>query len=350
MSPNPTPRDLPRESLTSDARRALRDHVARYARPDDRVAWRMLGSTLLGYGASLAGATWLFDRARLAADVAHRAALYAAGAVLVLLLAGAMLRAFMLHHDICHGGFFASRKLSRILAPFVGALVSTSPSVWSREHDRHHRDSNNLDLPQDGETASWTVADYARAPRWQRWIYFVANQRPILFVLVPPLYFLGFMRVRARLHENLVFLAFALLLVRTGAWFPFALAILPASCFGFLAFHAQHTFVGVRRERAARWDFVDNALYGSSLLSVPSRGVLGAWLAWALFSVEYHHVHHLHPGVPAYRLAACHRDGGAMFDGVARVTIADALHATRFSLFDEAERSLVTFAGREPWR
>lgn len=336
--------------LTPTERAALRAHVARYARADDALAWRHLASTLAGYLAALALATLCLRAARASHGALPRAALAAATALCVAALAGSMVRAFMLHHDLCHGGYFRRRWLAAALAPFVGALVSTSPSVWSREHDRHHRDSNNLDLPQDGETASWTVEQYLRAPPWQRWVYYLLNQRPLLFVLLPPLYFLGFMRALARWYENLAFLFFAAALYATGAWEPFALALLPATCFGFLVFHAQHTFEGVLRRRSAQWDFVDNALLGSSYLLAPARGLLGAFVRWSFFSVEYHHVHHLHPGVPAYRLAACHRDAGALFDRVPRVTLRDALRATRYTLFDERAGVLVTFAGLEPWR
>jgi omega-6 fatty acid desaturase (delta-12 desaturase) len=330
-----------------DSRAALREHVARYAHADDRAAWRALASTFVAYAVALSAATILVRALRASADWPHRVALGLASALAVSALAGAMFRAFMLHHDLCHGGFFSSRALGRFMAPLAGTLVSTSPSVWNREHNRHHRDSNNLDRPQDGQTASWTVDAYERAPRWQRWLYFVANQPLVLFVVVPPLYFLGFMRVRARVHENVLFLAFALALYFTGAWLPFALALFPAASLGFLVFHATHTFEGVVRRRGSSWDFVDNALHGSSLLVVPGRGLLGAWLRWALFSCQYHHVHHLHPGVPAYRLEPCHREGGALFDRVRRVTMTDALRATRYTLFDESSASLVTFAGRD---
>ena len=338
----------PGAHATDAERVALRALVRRHARADDRTAWRMLTSTFAVYAGSLAASTILLGRTRGAAGWPARLGFGLASALALIALAASMVRAFMLHHDLCHGRFFSSRALCRRVAPLAGTLVSTSPSVWSREHDRHHRDSNNLDRPQDGQTASWTAATYARAPRWQRWIYFVVNQRPVLFVLVPPLYFLGFMRVRARWHENALFLAFALLLVGTGAWLPFALALFPAASFGFLVFHATHTFAGVVRRRAASWDFVENALAGTSLLVVPERGLLGAGLRWALFSLQYHHVHHLHPGVPAYRLARCHREGGAMFDRVPRVTIRDALRATRYTLFDEASGSLVPFANPTP--
>jgi omega-6 fatty acid desaturase (delta-12 desaturase) len=331
-------------------RAALRAHVARYARADDRRAGRALASTFAGYAASLLASTFLVDEARDAPDLTHRVLFGLASALAVVALASAMFRAFLLHHDLCHGRFFSSRALCRLVAPVAGTLVSTSSSLWTREHDRHHRDSNNLDRPQDGQTAGWTVDRYQRAPGWQRWLYYLVNRPVVLFLLVPPLYFLGFQRLRARLHENLLFLAFALALAMTGAWLPFLLALALASSLGFLVFHASHTFDGVVRRRGPSWDFVENALAGSSFLVVPERGLLGAWLRWALFSLQYHHVHHLHPGVPAYHLAACHREAGAMFDDVRRVTVAEALRSTRYTLFDERTGTLVTFAGHQPWK
>lgn len=121
-----------------------------------------------------------------------------------------------------------------------------------------------------------TVEAYERAPVWQRWLHFVVNQRPILFIAIPPFYFLGSMRVCARVHENVLFAVVAFALYRSGAWVPFALARVPASWLGFLIFHAAHTFEGVLRRSSPSWDFVDNALFGSSMIVVPEGGFLAA--------------------------------------------------------------------------
>lgn len=151
-------------------RQRVRKHVTRYAQPSTRLAVRSLSTTLAVYASSLALMPLLAERA--AAGPWPQRALWAAAWVTALLtLAGTQVRAFMLHHDMCHGAFTSSRRVDRWLAIFVGALVSTSPSVWRREHNRHHRDSNNLDCERDGQTASWTVQRYRAAPRWQRVLY-----------------------------------------------------------------------------------------------------------------------------------------------------------------------------------
>ncbi|MEW5738532.1 MAG: fatty acid desaturase [Myxococcota bacterium] len=331
-------------------RAALDAHLDRYAGGDDGRAVRELLETVAVYALALWALPVAFEASRSASSWPAALTFGAVTAVAFFGLAGAQVRAFMVHHDLTHGSFFSSRKWNRALAPIVGALVSTSPSVWQREHDRHHRDSNNLDKSQDGQTASWTVAQYEAAPAWQRWAYWLVNQRPVLFGLAPPLYFLGFMRVRARWYENAVFGLFVALLWWTERLGAFAAVILPSTIFGFLVFHAQHTFDGVVKRRGAAYDFVENGLVGSSLLVVPRWPVVGRFLDWCLFSVEYHHVHHLRPGLAAWKLKRCHEEGGALFDVTPRVTLGAALSTTRYTLYDEAAAKLVTFAGHAPWR
>lgn len=327
----------------------LSEHLHRYTAPNDpRAVWELL-QTLAVYAGALAALPWAFASFRATSGL-PAAAWLGASLASGLALSGAQVRAFLVHHDLAHGSLFSSPRWNRFIAPLWGTLASTSPSVWQREHNRHHRDSNNLDRAQDGQTASWTTGQYHAAPKWQRWAYWLVNQRPVLFVLIPPLYFLGFMRVRARWFENLAFAAFIALLASTGRLGAFTVALLPASVFGFFAFHAQHTFEGVVRRREADCDFVENGLKGSSFLQTPRWPFIGRFLSWSLYSVEYHHVHHLSPGIPAWRLRACHDEGARFFVVTPRVTYAQALRATRYTLYDEASCRLVTFAGRAPWR
>lgn len=193
-------------------RAALNAHLDRFAAgTDDARAVRELVETVAVYALALWALPWACDAARAGSSWPSVVGYGALTVAAFFALAGAQVRAFMVHHDLAHGSFFSSRRLNRALAPLVGALVSTSPSVWQREHD-HHKDSNNLDRNQDGQTASWTTAQYDAAPAWKRWMYWFLNQRPILFGLVPLLYFLGFMRVRARWYENGVFGLFVALL------------------------------------------------------------------------------------------------------------------------------------------
>lgn len=326
-------------------RAKLDAHLARYAGAEDRRAVAEVAATVVIYALALAGTALGL---RLVQDAATGPALFGALALTALcafVLAGTQVRAFLVHHDLTHGSLFTTRRWNDRLAPFVGALVATAPSVWQREHARHHRDSNNLDRSQDGQTAAWTVADFEAAPGWQRALYRLVHQRPILFGVLPPLYFFGFMRVRARWYENTAFFGFLALLWATGSLGAFALAMFPAMAFGFLVFHAQHTFENLVRHRTAEYDFVENGLLGSTLLVVPRWPVAGGFIDWALYGVAYHHVHHLRPGLPAWRLKRIHEEGGALFDATPRITLPEAWSSARLTLYDEAHGRLVSFAG-----
>lgn len=337
------PASYPEPWKTPAFRDQLKEHLARWAEPDDRRGVRELVLTFAAYALALALTTGCLHRLAHADGPAAKVALLLATALSAALLALVQIRAFLVHHDLCHQSLFRSRRLNLVLAPLLGTLASTSSSVWRREHDRHHRDSNNLERSQDGQTAPWTVAQYREAKPLQRALYWLINQRPVLFGLVPPLYFLGFMRVAARWYENLLFAGFIGGLYATGRLGAFFLALVPATLFGFLLFHAQHTGPALVRRRTAEYDLVENGLLGSTLLVTPRVPGLSAVLDWCLYGVEYHHVHHLRPGMPAWRQRSCHEAGTTLFEVVPRITLGGAVRATRLTLYDEAAGHLVTF-------
>ncbi len=66
-------------------------------------------------------------------------------------------------------------------------------------------------------------------------------------------------------------------------------------------------------------------------------------LRWFSGNIGYHHVHHLVPRVPNYRLRACHEACEELF-GTARVlTLREALIAPSYALYDESLGRMVQF-------
>ena len=334
-------------------RHEVKAHLARYAVADDAAAWRTVFSTMAIFGCSLLAAGGLTLAAFSAAErgeVTQALALAAAALAVSALLVGTSVRVFSLHHDLCHQALFSTPGKNRLAATLLGTLVSGSPSVWTREHNRHHRDSNNLDREQDGQSASWTLQRYQRATPSQRWTYYLLNQRLVLFGLLPPLYFLVFMRVRARWYENALFLAYALGLWKLGLLGFFAACVVPGAWFGFFVFHAHHTFDGAYRRHTAEWDFFDSAMRGSSILLLPEGRWLGRALRWFTINLGVHALHHLNPGVPGERLEEALKARPELFEAVTRVTVRDALRTTRYALFDEATGNFEPLARHRPWR
>ena len=79
------------------------------------------------------------------------------------------------------------------------------------------------------------------------------------------------------------------------------------------------------------------ALNGSSYLKLPCV------LQWLTGNIGFHHVHHLLPRVPNYRLPACHEALLAKAYPVRTLTLGDALRAPGFALWDEARGLMIPF-------
>ena len=76
------------------------------------------------------------------------------------------------------------------------------------------------------------------------------------------------------------------------------------------------------------------ALKGSSLLRLP--GIL----RWFTGNIGFHHIHHLNPRIPNYRLARCHEDNAALHVAPV-VTVWSGLKATLLCLWDEERMRMV---------
>jgi omega-6 fatty acid desaturase (delta-12 desaturase) len=91
----------------------------------------------------------------------------------------------------------------------------------------------------------------------------------------------------------------AILLARFGlAAFVFGM-LLPlaiAMAVGAYLFYAQHNFPEVVVQRRDDWDFARAALQSSSYME------MGPVMRWFTGNIGFHHVHHLNPLIPYYRL------------------------------------------------
>ena len=75
---------------------------------------------------------------------------------------------------------------------------------------------------------------------------------------------------------------------------------------------------------------------GSSFYKLPKV------LQWFTGNIGFHHVHHLNPRVPNYRLQECHERVAALSD-VPALSFGGGLRASALALWDEQAARLVTF-------
>ena len=109
-----------------------------------------------------------------------------------------------------------------------------------------------------------------------------------------------------------------------------------AGAAGVWLFYVQHQFESVYWERHIRRDWVAVAMQGSSLYTLPRV------LQWFSGNIGFHHIHHLSPLIPNYRLPKAFREQ-PVFQRVDRLTLLSSLRSLRLRLYDEESRRLIGF-------
>ena len=110
-----------------------------------------------------------------------------------------------------------------------------------------------------------------------------------------------------------------------------------ASIVGVWLFTLQHRFEAAQWTNETQWSFTDAALNGSSWLRLPRV------LQWMTGNIGFHHIHHLDPRVPNYRLGAAHT-AVQKVRPVRGLGVMDGLRAPLLTLWDETSGRLVRFS------
>ncbi len=270
------------------------------------------------------------------------------------LAAGFLVRIFIVQHDCGHLAFFRSRRTNDFIG-FACSLMTLTPyASWRRQHAGHHGVWNDLDRRQSGAdiySSCLTVAEYRALSPGRRWWYRATRHPLIANLLLPPFIFLLLYRVpfdmpkswrRERLLVHLTSLSIIAILGGLGLAFGYdrvAAIQLPvlivAAIIGVWLFSVQHRGEQTRWSRHDAWDPTSAALRSSTYLRLP------AVLRWFTGNIGYHHVHHLNPRVPNYRLQECHERIAALCN-VPACSFLDGIRALRFVLWDEGRGRMVT--------
>lgn len=274
---------------------------------------------------------------------------------LVILAAGLVVRIFVIQHDCGHGSFFRSRRANDAFGMICSIITLTPYAHWRRQHAGHHANWNNLDRRSSGMdiySSCLTVAEYRALARWRRLCYRLVHHPSVSSVLLPPLVFLFLYRVpfdtpktwtreRRAVYATNAMVGAAIIALGLLVGFERVLIVqLPimviASIVGVWIFSVQHRFDTALWQRQAHWSAEAASLRGSSYLRLPRV------LQWFTANIGFHHIHHLNPRVPNYRLQACHKAIPAL-QGVQTLTIWGGLRALSFVLWDESRQEMITF-------
>ena len=264
--------------------------------------------------------------------------------------AGFLVRIFIIFHDCGHGSFFKSKKWSDFWGFVTSILVFTPYDYWRHEHAQHHAAAGNLDDRGFGDIWTLTVKEYLKASRWTRIKYRFARNPICLFIIGPAILFLVVHRLprkdagpkgtRGIYVTNVALVAAITAMCFWIGWKAYLLIQLPvllmAASSGVWLFYVQHQFEGVYWERKEGWDYVDEAIKGSSFYKLPKV------LQWFTGNIGFHHIHHLCPRIPNYFLEKCYKEI-PLLQQIKPITFLASFKSMTFRLWDEQHQRLVGF-------
>ncbi|MCX6050065.1 MAG: fatty acid desaturase [Chloroflexi bacterium] len=277
--------------------------------------------------------------------------------ILTLLLAfpaaGFVTRMFIIQHDCGHASFFQSRFANNLVGTVAGVFTLTPYLYWRKSHAIHHAHASNLEERGIGDIYTMTVSEYIQASKWGKLKYRVYRNPFFLFGLAPSILFLILHRIpysaskswkpeeRASVHwNNLAIAAIAVAVsyfIGFKAFFMIEIPIMViAASAGTWMFYVQHQFEDTYWASKPDWDYALAAMQGSSYYRLPKV------LQWFTGNIGFHHIHHLSPRIPNYRLEQCHTEN-PLFQRAVVLTILDSLKTAVLTLWDEERKKLISF-------
>lgn len=263
---------------------------------------------------------------------------------------GFMMRTFIIMHDCGHGSFFKSSKANHWVGTICGILANTPYFQWTREHAIHHATSGDLDRRGVGDVVTLTVKEYLARTKWGRFTYRLYRNPLILFGVGPQYIFLINVRLVGKnsgqrerrgvyLTNIALFTIWGSLIWAIGlqafllVWAPVQIV---AGVTGVWLFYVQHQYEDTYWQSHKDWDYATAALMGSSYYKLPRL------IQWFSGNIGFHHIHHLCPKIPNYKLEACHHEN-PYFQQAPTLTFWKSLRCVNLKLWDEDQQRMIGF-------
>jgi len=274
---------------------ALHEATKRFAKESRARSWWHVVSTFSVLAAAFAGAAlapmWFL---RLAAS---------------LLAALTMIRAFAIYHDYLHGAVLARSAAARAFFYSYGLLVLTPPRSWRASHNFHHAEVGRIEGSDVGSFELMTTDDWREASWSDRFAYRFARHPATIAsayvtVFIVSICLLPLLRRPTKNWDSALSLlghgaAITALWLLGGFGTAFFALILPmtvATAIGGFLFYAQHNFPGMRVLPVSEWTRPDASIVSAGHMRVSPA------MRWFTGNIGFHHVHHLNPQIPFYRL------------------------------------------------
>jgi omega-6 fatty acid desaturase (delta-12 desaturase) len=265
--------------------------------------------------------------------------------------AGFVVRIFIIQHDCGHMSFFKSRKANDIVGSFCSIFTFTPYKYWRKSHAIHHATHADLEDRGTGDIWTLTVTEYFESSAWRRFFYRIFRNPIFLFGIAPVVNFVIIQRINYTSdwkngeNQSVWLTNFALLglfalgawIMGLGNWLSIQLPIIAiAASAGTWLFYVQHQFEHTYWEHTPEWNYTLAAMHGSSYYKLPLI------LQWFTGNIGFHHIHHLSPKIPNYKLSKVHYEN-EMMQQVVELTLWSSLKTINLALWDEEKDRLISF-------
>lgn len=220
-----------------------------------------------------------------------------------------VVRAFILYHDFQHNALLRGSAVAKVVMWFYGVYVLTPPNVWKQTHNYHHAHTAKIVGSHVGSYLMVTTDIWEKMSAKERLVYKVYRHPLTIVFAYFTVFFYGmaissFLRNKAKNWDSLVAAIVHVAAAVVLPWafgfeaffFAWLLPLMVATMAGAYLFYAQHNYPDIHVQPREDWDFTRAALESSSYMET------GPILRWLTGNIGYHHVHHLNPTIPFYRL------------------------------------------------
>ncbi len=222
-------------------------------------------------------------------------------------------RAFILFHDVMHTAMCRGNALwARVCRAVVwayGLWILTPPRIWKESHNYHHAHTAKLVGSHIGSYMMLTPAMYRQATPSQQLMYRLMRSPYNVGGGYLTVFLLGmcvkpFLKAKKKHWDSaLAFVLHVAQIVAVTYFLGFGAALTGvigsvaiATALGAYLFYAQHNFPDIHVQPRQTWSYTRAAVESSSFME------MSPLMHWFTGNIGYHHVHHLNPQIPFYRL------------------------------------------------
>lgn len=313
----------------------LRKRTFKYVKADNRVAFGHLAVSLGSFFGLWALGIYFYD-------------LIALRLIIMVAMAGVIIRIYITQHDCGHYMHFGTKKMNIWIGTALSAITLNSFKAMVFNHNRHHATVGDLAHRDAHEVMTWTLAEYEAATPLKRVGYRAFRHPLVLFGIGALLVFF----VRYRFPKNGIRTGVGDVILQNvlmfGLWGVAYLAFgwagpaviigstAIAACFGVLIVYLGHNYEFTYWKADGDYDFQEASLQGSSVLD------LGPVMNFVLFDAGFHDLHHLNARIPCYKLRECYAEiGGELTPS--RITWNQIVQCMGMKLWDENQGKMVGF-------